>query len=313
MNLPQTPTPFTELPAGHRHVLNKKFLELFVLVILVTTAAYAGVQYWQSQQLVENEYIPAFTPRLDVASKSDVDPKVIENVYAQLAPGNYSIEYVQIPACGDGPCPIVTPGVFAVENKKGGYRIDLSETILKPYVIDRDNLDNEILFLTKVGDNLYFNSVKDRSIHKVDIKEKKIVSIYQSQDLHPRPWSVLFMKNKMVTSWTQTKAENDPHGALLVLDLTSDAVQTYRFNVFDGLRESVRHLLNETVEEILPARQNPDLVWVIPGFDDFEDAIQDKYPVINLKTNKVEYKTSRETPAADQPDTTKCGGICHLY
>ncbi len=68
MKLPQTPTPFVELPAGHRHVLNKKFLELFVLVALVTTAAYAGVMYWQSQQLVEGEYIPAFTPRMAVTS-----------------------------------------------------------------------------------------------------------------------------------------------------------------------------------------------------------------------------------------------------
>ncbi len=47
---------------GHRHVLNKKFLELFVLVILVTTAAYVGMTYWQSHQL-EREYIPAYTPR----------------------------------------------------------------------------------------------------------------------------------------------------------------------------------------------------------------------------------------------------------
>ncbi len=66
MNLPQTPTPLPELPVGHRHVFNKKFLELFALIALVSVGAYAGVQYWQSQQLVEGEYLPAFTPRADV-------------------------------------------------------------------------------------------------------------------------------------------------------------------------------------------------------------------------------------------------------
>ncbi len=79
MNLPQTPTPFPELPAGHRHVLNKKFLELFVLVVLVAAAAYVGVQYWQSQQLVEGEYIPAFTPRSSGSTIDTSDWKTYTN------------------------------------------------------------------------------------------------------------------------------------------------------------------------------------------------------------------------------------------
>src|SRR3989344_2131130 len=47
----------------HKHFLNKKFAITFVILILLGVGAYAGISYWQKQQLAQ-EVAPTFTPRI---------------------------------------------------------------------------------------------------------------------------------------------------------------------------------------------------------------------------------------------------------
>lgn len=48
-----------------RHFLNKKFMVTFVVLLLLGTGAYAGIWYWQNQQVAQ-EVVPTFTPRAGV-------------------------------------------------------------------------------------------------------------------------------------------------------------------------------------------------------------------------------------------------------
>ena len=63
--LPQTPTPLPELPAGHNHL--PKFHGLLATVILVGITAVIGAWFWHNANNVE-EYLPAHTPRLQDTS-----------------------------------------------------------------------------------------------------------------------------------------------------------------------------------------------------------------------------------------------------
>ncbi|MBP9821888.1 MAG: hypothetical protein KBC81_00340 [Candidatus Pacebacteria bacterium] len=46
-----TPVPSPFVPEPHRHFLNKKFAITFGVLILLATGAYAGIWYWQKQQV----------------------------------------------------------------------------------------------------------------------------------------------------------------------------------------------------------------------------------------------------------------------
>ena len=46
----------------HKHFLNKKFAITFVVLLLLGGGAYAGISYWQNQQVV-NEVVPTFSSR----------------------------------------------------------------------------------------------------------------------------------------------------------------------------------------------------------------------------------------------------------
>jgi len=50
-----------------KHFLNKKFIVTFVILILLGTGAYAGLWYWQNQQLTQ-EVVPTFTPRANATA-----------------------------------------------------------------------------------------------------------------------------------------------------------------------------------------------------------------------------------------------------
>ena len=47
-----------------KHFLNKKFIVTFVILALLGGGAYAGIWYWQNQQVAQ-EVVPTFTPRAD--------------------------------------------------------------------------------------------------------------------------------------------------------------------------------------------------------------------------------------------------------
>ena len=60
-NFVPPPTPQYSLPE-HKHFLNKKFAITFIILALLGAGAYAGIWYWQKQQLAQ-EVVPTFTPR----------------------------------------------------------------------------------------------------------------------------------------------------------------------------------------------------------------------------------------------------------
>jgi len=51
----------------HKHFLNKKFIITFVILILLGFGAYAGIWYWQKQQVAQ-ETAPTFTPGADLTA-----------------------------------------------------------------------------------------------------------------------------------------------------------------------------------------------------------------------------------------------------
>ncbi len=63
--LPQTPTPFPELNPPRQHFLNKKFFGWLVCVLVLAGAAYVALASWQNMRTIDEEYVPAFTPRQD--------------------------------------------------------------------------------------------------------------------------------------------------------------------------------------------------------------------------------------------------------
>ncbi len=71
--IPQQPEPQYQAPMDsvvspqvpdHKYFLNKKFIVTFVILLLLGTGAYAGIWYWQNQQVAQ-EAVPTFTPRAD--------------------------------------------------------------------------------------------------------------------------------------------------------------------------------------------------------------------------------------------------------
>jgi len=64
------PSPQYSVPE-HKHFLNKKFAITFVILILLGAGAYAGISYWQNQQLAQ-EVMPTFTPRPSASATPDV-------------------------------------------------------------------------------------------------------------------------------------------------------------------------------------------------------------------------------------------------
>lgn len=59
--LPVDSTNSPQVPE-QKHFLNKKFIVTFVVLAVLGSGAYAGIWYWQNQQLT-NEVVPTFTPR----------------------------------------------------------------------------------------------------------------------------------------------------------------------------------------------------------------------------------------------------------
>jgi len=64
---PITPQPEQFPVQPQKHFLNKKFIVTFVVLLLLGASAYAGIWYWQNQQVVQ-EAGPTFTPRADVTA-----------------------------------------------------------------------------------------------------------------------------------------------------------------------------------------------------------------------------------------------------
>ncbi len=60
--IPQPQEPQYSAPE-HKHFLNKKFIVTFVILLLLGAGAYAGIWYWQNQQVAQ-EAVPTFTPRV---------------------------------------------------------------------------------------------------------------------------------------------------------------------------------------------------------------------------------------------------------
>lgn len=61
----QISQPQEQLPVQPpKHFMNKKFIITFVILMLLGTGAYAGIWYWQNQQVAQ-EVVPTFTPRAD--------------------------------------------------------------------------------------------------------------------------------------------------------------------------------------------------------------------------------------------------------
>ena len=87
---PIIPQPETVLtPETHKHFLNKKFIITFVVLILLGTGAYAGIWYWQNQQLAQ-EVAPTFTPRADETA----DWKTFNSKYFNISfeyPNGYEV------------------------------------------------------------------------------------------------------------------------------------------------------------------------------------------------------------------------------
>src|SRR3989344_6658497 len=64
---PITPQPEQFPVQPQKHFLNKKFAITLVILLLLGTGAYAGIWYWQKQQVTQ-EAGPTFTPRADVTA-----------------------------------------------------------------------------------------------------------------------------------------------------------------------------------------------------------------------------------------------------
>ena len=219
-------------------------------------------------------------------------------IYEKLTKSEFTIEEIGPHPCSEDPCTEVELGVFAVESKLNGYRINLGSTILKPYIDMFDYPNTDPISLKKVGPDLYFTSSKDKTFYKVSIKQKKVIPLYQGKNLYPFRNESLLANNILITTWTGSNAENDPNGTLIAYDLTTESIKSYSFDVIKGVDESQKHLLVQTADYVMPARGNPNLIWVLPLFE----TVWPKYPVINLSNGSVEYKSRSEMLWENQPE-----------
>jgi len=64
--------------SGTKHFLNKKFAITFVILSLLGAGAYAGIWYWQDQQVAQ-EVVPTFTPRPSTTPDPTADWKTYTN------------------------------------------------------------------------------------------------------------------------------------------------------------------------------------------------------------------------------------------
>ncbi len=64
--------------SGPKHFLNKKFAITFVVLVLLGASAYAGIWYWQDQQVAQ-EVVPTFTPRADGSTSLTASWKTYTN------------------------------------------------------------------------------------------------------------------------------------------------------------------------------------------------------------------------------------------
>ena len=76
--IPQPEQPQYQAPIEHKHFLNKKFIITFVILLLLGGGAYAGIWYWQKQQVAQ-EVVPTFTPRASALPDSTADWKTYTN------------------------------------------------------------------------------------------------------------------------------------------------------------------------------------------------------------------------------------------
>ncbi len=77
--IPQSQEPQYQAPTPPpKHFLNKKFAITFVILILLGAGAYAGIWYWQNQQVAQ-EVAPTFTPRPSATADPTADWKTYTN------------------------------------------------------------------------------------------------------------------------------------------------------------------------------------------------------------------------------------------
>ncbi|MES3004482.1 MAG: hypothetical protein V4690_00035 [Patescibacteria group bacterium] len=291
--------------------IQKSFILPLILTVIMLLLAGGGLAFYKSQKKlssINNQDFAIVEENNERLSLAD------EAIYDTLAKGAYTLENVFIGPCGERPCD-TTPdevGWTAVENKEGGYRINLSDTILKSYF---GNAEDKGTYnqMGKFGSNLYFVSGDEGAIYEVRLSEKKIVRLYQNKNFFPTQQNDMWFKDgQIITVWNKDKNDHSPEGRLVSIDLSTSPYKTrvYEYNVLDGYPDPAdRQYISDWSQyinftgDIVTAKGNSDLIWIIPNYFGNEIGLTWRYPLINLKSGEVQYKAKYEIREADTPSS----------
>ena len=130
------------MQSAPKHFLNKKFIVTFVILALLGTGAYAGIWYWQRQQLAQ-EVVPTFTPRPSVTATADpvADWKTYTNTqygFEFKYPNNYTVSTNQstnVAPAVSSPYVDVEIRNYQIPSLIGGNSITIGEVIAIKYPI----------------------------------------------------------------------------------------------------------------------------------------------------------------------------------
>ncbi len=233
------------------------------------------------------------------------------SIYEKLSNSSFSIESVGPNPCGEGPCEYPEYGAFAVENKEGGYRINLSTTILKPYIMEAGEDD---YLITQDGNNLYFVSIKDRTVYKIDIRNKKIISLYKNKNFIPQTLPVIH-NNELITTWEDATVFHPDKGIVVKTSLNTTLGIYKNIEYYFTAPNDPAYIRILLIDDIAFSQGDGNLIWVFTRYEPNCKSSYEcsnfsllnkppKYTIIDLSSNfsNAVYKSKSETFWEEQPE-----------